>query len=125
MPEESVTFLKIHRQSPPYTNPQLMFSRIPSWLKNKYLISLLVFGLVILFFDKNDLFTQANRRQQLRDLEESKAHYTREIEAERKELEQLKSNPAKLEQYAREKHLMKKDNEDLFLVSEKPVEGKN
>ncbi len=102
-----------------------MFSRIPSWLKNKYLISLLVFGLVILFFDKNDLFTQANRRQQLRDLEESKAHYTREIEAERKELEQLKSNPAKLEQYAREKHLMKKDNEDLFLVSEKPVEGKN
>lgn len=125
MPEESVTFLKIHRQSPPNTNPQLMFSRIPSWLKNKYLISLLVFGLVILFFDKNDLFTQANRRQQLRDLEESKAHYTREIEAERKELEQLKSNPAKLEQYAREKHLMKKDNEDLFLVSEKPVEGKN
>lgn len=102
-----------------------MFSRLPSFLKNKYLIALLVFGFVMLFMDKNDVFTQAERRQQLRDLQESKAHFAAGIETERARLEQLKSNQGKWEEYAREKHLMKKDNEDLFLVSEKPVNEKN
>jgi cell division protein FtsB len=34
-------------------------------------------------------------------------------------LESLKKNPATIEKYAREKYLMKKDNEDLFLITEK------
>jgi len=72
----------------------------------------------MLFLDKNDLFTQQNRKKQLRRLEQSKQYYTRSIEAERKELEQLKRNPATLEKYAREKYLMKRDNEELFLVPE-------
>jgi cell division protein FtsB len=93
-------------------------SRIPSLLKNKYLIALLVFGFIMLFMDKNDLFTQSERRRQLRELEESREHYTKAIEAEKKELDELRNNPGKLEQYAREKHLMKKENEDLFLLSE-------
>jgi hypothetical protein len=38
-------------------------------------------------------------------------------------LEQLKNNPGTLEKYAREKYLMKKDNEDLFIVSQKVTEG--
>lgn len=102
-----------------------MLSRVPSWLKNKYLITLLVFGFVMLFMDKNDVFTQADRRKQLRDLKESKAHFEAGIETERARLEELKSNPGKWEEIAREKHLMKKDNEDLFLISEKPVINKN
>ncbi|MCR6722406.1 MAG: hypothetical protein NVV59_19420 [Chitinophagaceae bacterium] len=70
-------------------------------------------------------FTQAERKQQLRDLQASKAHFEAGIETERARLEQLKSNQGKWEEYAREKHLMKKDNEDLFLISEKPVNDKN
>lgn len=99
-----------------------ILSRIPSWLKNKYLIAVLVFAFVMLFMDRNDLFTQSERQRQLRELEESKAHYTREIEIERAKLEELESRPGVQEKYAREKHLMKKDNEDLFLLSEKPQE---
>lgn len=102
-----------------------MLSRLPSFLKNKYILTLLAFGFVMLFMDKNDLFTQAERRQQLRDLQASKAHFEAGIETERARLEQLKSNQGKWEEYAREKHLMKKDNEDLFLISEKPVNDKN
>jgi len=33
------------------------------------------------------------------------------------ELELLKTNPETLEKYAREKYLMKKDNEDLFIIT--------
>ena len=98
-----------------------LFSHIPAWLRNKYLISVGCFAAIMLFFDKNDVFTQADRKAQLRDLETSKQYYNDLISSERQELEQLKSNPETLEKYAREKYLMKKDEEDLFLVPEKPL----
>ena len=96
-------------------------TRIPNWLKNKYLVTLVVFVTIMLFFDKNDFFTQNSRRKELRGLEESKEYYTTQIATESKELQALKTNPAALEQYAREKYLMKRDNEDLFVVPEKPA----
>ena len=65
------------------------------------------------------------RDRELRDLRQSKEYYTRQIEAERKELESLKNNPAYLEKFAREKYLMKRENEDLYLVPEKPDESNN
>jgi cell division protein DivIC len=102
-----------------------LFARIPSWIKNKYLIALGVFAAIMFFFDKNDVFTQASRKRQLKDLQESKQYYTDRINAERKELEELKSNPGALEKYAREKYLMKRDNEDLYIVPETAVKDDN
>ena len=104
---------------------KLFLANVPSWLKNKYFIAFAIFAGIILFFDKNDLFTQSARRRELRDLQQSKEYYTTRIAAESKELEQLKSNPATLEKYAREKYLMKRDNEDLFIIEEKPENQKN
>ena len=102
-----------------------LLTHLPPWLKSKYFISFALFLAIMFFFDKNDIFTQQNRRQELKKLEQSKAHYTREIELERKELELLKRNPATLEKYAREKYLMKKDNEELFIIPEKSTSPKN
>lgn len=96
-----------------------LLTHIPSWIKNKYFIAFAVFCVVVLFLDKNDIFTQLERRKELRDLEASKAFYLREIESERAHLEGLKSDPAVMEKYAREKHFMKRDNEDIFLLPEK------
>jgi cell division protein DivIC len=102
-----------------------LLSHIPSWLKNKYLISFAAFCGIIFFFDKNDIFTQIGRRNELKELQQSKRYYTTQIAAERKESEALKSNPAAVEKLAREKYLMKRDNEELFLVPEKPDIPKN
>jgi cell division protein FtsB len=96
-----------------------LLTHIPSWLKNKYLISFTVFCIVILFLDKNDLLTQFDRRKELRELQHSKNYYTTQIATEQKELEALKSNPATVEKYAREKYLMKRDDEELFIIPEK------
>ena len=93
-----------------------LLTHIPAWLKNKYLIALGVFTVIMFFFDKNDVFTQSARKSQLRDLQESRQYYTERIATEQKELEELKSNPGTLEKYAREKYLMKRDNEDLFII---------
>ena len=95
-----------------------LLNHIPSWLKNKYFIAVGVFAAIMLFFDKNDVFTQSARNTQLKELQESKQYYIDRIASERKELEQLKSNPRTVERYAREKYLMKRDNEDLFIISE-------
>lgn len=73
----------------------------------------------MLFLDKNDLFTQAERRRELRELRQNKDYYTKAVAAERKELEALRKDPSALEKYAREKYMMKRDNEDLFIVPEK------
>jgi cell division protein FtsB len=60
-----------------------------------------------------------DRVRELNNLEKSKKYYREETEKQRKELEALKNDPAALEKYAREKYLMKRDNEDLFLIPEK------
>ena len=91
-------------------------AHIPSWLKNKYILSLIAFVIWMIFFDAKDILTQRERTQELRELQESKAYYTAEIAKERKILEELKSNPAAIEKFAREKYMMKRDNEDLFIV---------
>ncbi|MBK5273287.1 MAG: septum formation initiator family protein [Bacteroidia bacterium] len=104
---------------------KLLLTHIPSWIKNKYFISFAAFAIILLFLDKNDLFTQFTRSKELMELQQSKQYYTRQITTERKELELLKSNPATLEKYAREKYMMKRDNEDLFILQEKQQNGKN
>lgn len=101
-----------------------LLTHIPSWLKNKYFISFATFAAILLFFDKNDLFTQFSRHQELNNLQQSKRYYTTEIATQRKELEELKTDPSVLEKYAREKYLMKRDNEDLFIIQEKPDQPK-
>lgn len=93
-----------------------MLNRIPSWLTNKYLLTSVAFVLWITFFDDKDLLTQRERNGELEEMQESKAYYLSEIAKEKKALEELKSNPAAIERLAREKYLMKRDNEDLFLI---------
>jgi cell division protein DivIC len=102
-----------------------LLTHIPAWLKNKFFIALAVFAAIMLFFDKNDLFTKLERDRQLENLLRSKEYYTRQIEKERAELDKMRSNPWTLEKYAREKYLMKRDNEDLFVVPENYEEPKN
>ncbi|MBL0134903.1 MAG: septum formation initiator family protein [Chitinophagaceae bacterium] len=91
---------------------------IPSWLKNKYLLTGVGFWCGLSFFDDRDLINNLHHRQEQKELEMSRDQYLGQIKATKEELEQLKKNPALLEKYAREKYRMKKDNEDLFIVTE-------
>lgn len=84
-------------------------------IKNKYLIVLIAFSMLMLFFDRNDFFVQQERKKQLNELITSKEFYKKEIEKTKKELSNL-SSPAALEKYARENFLMKRDKEDIFII---------
>jgi cell division protein FtsB len=71
----------------------------------------------MLFVDDRDLYiTWFKQRSELNALQTSKQYYEQQISDTRQELDQLKVNAATVEKYAREKYLMKRDNEDLFVV---------
>jgi cell division protein FtsB len=102
-----------------------LLTHIPGWIKNKFFIAAAVFVFVILFFDKNDLFTQVDRNRQLRELLESKQYLSDQIAGEQTILDNMRTNPATLEKFAREKYLMKRDNEDLYIIPENSPDPKN
>jgi cell division protein FtsB len=85
-------------------------------LKNKYIITCVLLIGWVLFFDKNDLRTLMKMKKEVSQLEEEKNYYTREIAKIAFELSELTTNMPALEKFAREKYLMKKDNEDLFVI---------
>lgn len=102
-----------------------LLTHIPAWLKNKYFLTTVGFVVWVMFFDTRDFITSHFReRAELTKLEKSKQYYEQQIAVTRRELDQLKTDPALLEKYAREKYLMKRDNEDLFLIK-KGVDDKH
>jgi len=88
-------------------------------LKNKYL--LVVIGLIVwlLYFDKNDVFTQFELITKCNKLNTEKEYYIAEIEKNKEEIVELQNNKKSLETFAREKYLMKRDNEDVFVFVQK------
>jgi cell division protein FtsB len=72
------------------------------------------------FFDKNDFFQQYERIQHVRELSKNEQHQVKQIAETRKELEFLITNAQTIEKYARERYMMKKDNEDLFVLPTRP-----
>ncbi len=84
---------------------------------NKYLITGIAFAIWMLFFDRNDVTLQLKRVHELRKLQESEERMDKQITDTKQELSLLKTNPETLEKYARERYLMKKENEDLFIIT--------
>ena len=89
------------------------------FLKNKYFITGFFMLVWISFFDKYDLVTQYQARQSLKQLEKDKDYYTQEIKKNQEEIQELQTNDRSLEKFAREKYMMKKDDEDIFLIIDK------
>jgi cell division protein FtsB len=85
-------------------------------LKNKYVIASLAFVTWMLFFDRNDVISQFTYRSQLKELEADKEYYVSEIARNKQDMHDLMSDREHLEKFARERYLMKKENEDIFLI---------
>jgi cell division protein FtsB len=94
-----------------------LISGLPSWLKSKYFITAAAFIVWMIFFDRNDIPYQLKRINELKELQQSEQRMDQQITGTKKELELLKSNPATLEKYAREKYMMKRENEDLYILN--------
>ncbi len=95
---------------------EMVMNVIPK-LRNKFVISFLVFLTWMTFFDENSFISTIENRLKLAELEDERDHYLKEIAQSTDDLKLLQNNQELLEKFARERYLMKKENEDIFIFS--------
>jgi hypothetical protein len=81
-----------------------------------YILTGVGFLLWMLFFDANDLRGQFRNWWKVRELDEEKAYFQERIEAVRAERKEVLGSQQLRIKYAREKYLMKKRNEDVYVL---------
>lgn len=94
------------------------FNNLPRFTKSFYFIFGMSFLLWMLFLDGNDFYSQYKLTKKLHDLENEKEWYLEKVEEVKKDRKELLTNKALLEKFAREKYLMKKPTEDIYIVTE-------
>jgi cell division protein DivIC len=94
------------------------FLKIWPWLRNKYVLTIVVFAVWMLFFDQNNLVDRFQMTSEIRQLGNDREYYQEQILKDSASLSELTTNKENLEKYAREQFLMKKPNEDVFVVIE-------
>lgn len=87
--------------------------------QNKYILSLFGFLIWIAFFDQNNLIERYQLGLKINQLEREKENLTHEVEQNKRKIKELRGNREKLEKFAREEYLMKKENEVVFVIIEK------
>ncbi|MDR2824246.1 MAG: septum formation initiator family protein [Prevotellaceae bacterium] len=85
-------------------------------LLNKYAIVLLIFAVIIVFFDDHNVISRIATDRKIRKMETEINYYKKEIESNKQKIGELHSDNENLEKFAREQYLMKKDNEDIFII---------
>jgi cell division protein DivIC len=85
-------------------------------LRNKYFLASVFFILWLCFFDQNNWVERFQNILEMKKLNEDKAYYQKKIEEDSERLKELKTNNENLEKFAREQYLMKKDNEDVYII---------
>jgi CRISPR/Cas system CMR-associated protein Cmr5 small subunit len=98
--------------------------KIPSILKNKYLLTGVAFLVLMLFLDRNNLVSQYKMRKELNGLRKELQFYRDQAEKDSIELSRLTGDSLELEKLGREKYMMKRDSEDIYIIVRKPVKDK-
>lgn len=86
--------------------------------RHKYMITVLIFIVVIGFLDENSLIQRVKHRSEISELNSEIEKYRKQYEEDTEKLKELTTNPEALEKIAREKYLMKKPDEDIFVFEE-------
>ncbi len=95
-----------------------MFKKLPPAFRNFYAVTGFSFLVWMIFLDSNDLISRIKLGAKLRNLNSEKEYYQEKIAEVQKDREELMTNRELLEKFAREKYLMKKETEDIFIIQE-------
>jgi cell division protein DivIC len=86
--------------------------------RNKFILTLLVFSVWLLIFDRNNLIDRGKYLHALDEMEAQKIYYIEKIRHDSARLNELKTDADNLEKFAREQYLMKKENEEIFVITD-------
>ena len=95
------------------------FLNLPPIFRNVFFLTGIVFAAWMLFFDENNMMVQYNRRHELAGLRKKTGFYKQEITKVEKQYQELTNSAESQEKFARENYMMKKDNEDVFVIVSK------
>lgn len=87
--------------------------------RHKYIITICIFVIIIGFLDENSMLRRIQYAREINQLQEDIEKYRADYKENTKRLNELTTNPDAIEQIAREKYLMKKPNEDIYVFEEK------
>lgn len=94
---------------------QALWNRLPAPLQNRYYLTLVVFLFIMVFLDRNSLWTQWRLWRAQNQLEADRKFYQEKIKEAREEAEDFERNK---EKFARERYYMKRPNEDVFIIQQ-------
>ena len=86
--------------------------------RHKYWFATLVFLLIIVLLDENNLIRHLQNRREIAALEAEKEKYKRDYEASSRKLQELEADPEMIEKIAREKYGMHTEKEDIFIIED-------
>ena len=106
--------------------------KIKSWLLRIYYVKALkyivvtVIGIVLIgFVDENSVWHHMMNKQRISELQDEIDRYTEQNKNDQAQIKMLDSDPKAIKKIARERYFMKADNEDIFVLSDDPKNGKS
>ncbi len=91
-------------------------NKVPPIFRNKYILTILIFFIWILLLDSNNLISRFQDMNELHRLRKDREYLQNKVEVDKKKINELKTDNHNLEKFGREQYLMKKPDEDLFIV---------
>ncbi|HSH19902.1 MAG TPA: septum formation initiator family protein [Draconibacterium sp.] len=85
-------------------------------LRNKWIVTSILFLTWIVFFDENSIVSHQKNKRRLFELKQQEQYYKERIEADKQKLVDLDAGEEKLEKFAREHYFMSKPDEDVFVI---------
>lgn len=93
------------------------YNQYLAWISAYWLVTI-AFLIVTLTVGDSSLYKRYTYDEKIRSLEREIEHYQKEIEVNSKKLNDLHTDKEGLERFAREEYLMKRANEDIFIIEE-------
>ncbi len=76
----------------------------------------IIFLLYIFFFDAHDMISQIGIKYKLHQIKNQMEYLESETQDAQNQIEELTTNKASLEKFAREQYRMKRENEEIFVI---------
>lgn len=80
------------------------------------LLIILVIVVFAFFVSESNIFARLGYDSKIRELNGQIEYYRNQTEQDKQQLQELESDKDRIEKFARENYLMKRENEDVFIV---------
>lgn len=98
-------------------NWEMIWAGIKKYMFNKYVLTILIFLLIMLFAGEQSVGSFIKRGREIKKMEEQRDMYREGTKAAEEGMRMLQYTDS-LERYAREQYYMHAPNEDVYVVNE-------